>query len=66
MSHLSREEVYSYHSKRIDIVVNATEFGCIDVSIDGVLTKQIRYNEWAEVPYLVDDAKAEAYLKIQP
>ena len=59
-----RENVYSYVSRDINIIVNGTERNTIDVSIRGILVKQIKFTDWIEVPYLVEEEKAKAYLSL--
>ena len=59
-----KEDVYSYVSRDINIIVNGTERNTIDVFISGILVKQIKFTDWAEVPYLVEEEKEKAYLSL--
>jgi len=59
-----KEDVYSYVSRDINIIVNGTERNTIDVFISGILVRQIKFTDWIEVPYLVAEEKAKAYLAL--
>ena len=63
---MSKAEVYSYHSKRIDCVI---EHGgnfvyVVNLSVDGVLTEQVEHSFIEDARNTVRELVAQAYLDL--
>jgi hypothetical protein len=58
------EDRYNHYSRRVTIVANATERGMVDVSVDGILKKQVPFNSADSLWEIIDALRREAYLEL--
>ena len=63
--YMRKSERYNYYSKRITIVANATEWHMIDVSVDGILVKQVPFSFDEEICSIICDLREEAYMNLK-